>query len=330
MVHAPAEPRRARRPRPPRLAPARADARPLPGRRRASSSATASGRSTRSTATGEPTILLHADLVDHPLAALEAADPLSRASLPGGHVRRRAATAARTARPTPRPTPTTEFVAGRPGGHGCDRHGAGGDRRACRWAAHRVLLLAAEHPDRVGGAVFIGAAVPPRSTGTRAANPGRPASTTGVPTDEGWAQVQRHYWRRDFRGLPRVLLRRADLPEPHSTKPIEDASAGPSRPIRDPDPERVRRVAVAAASGARATSPRQGAPFAACPLPVAGRSTATDDHISRSRVGERLARAAPARRWSSSRAAATSRRLATGPGEPADPRLRARSSGATR
>ena len=29
-----------------------------------------------------------------------------------------------------------------------------------------------------------------------------------LDTDEGWAKYNRHYWLRDYRGLPRVLLRR--------------------------------------------------------------------------------------------------------------------------
>ncbi len=47
------------------------------------------------------------------------------------------------------------------------------------------------------------------------------ASTSELDTDEGWAKYNRHYWRARLRGLPRVLLR-ADVPEPHSTKQIED------------------------------------------------------------------------------------------------------------
>ncbi len=68
------------------------------------------------------------------------------------------------------------------------------------------LLLAATHPERVAGAVFIGPALP--------LAPPDPSVREGASFDdelevyEGWDKYNRHYWRRDYRGLPGILLRR--------------------------------------------------------------------------------------------------------------------------
>jgi pimeloyl-ACP methyl ester carboxylesterase len=43
-------------------------------------------------------------------------------------------------------------------------------------------------------------------------------------TDEGWAKWNLHYWRRDFRGFLEFFFSQ-QLPEPHSTKQIEDCVA---------------------------------------------------------------------------------------------------------
>ena len=43
-----------------------------------------------------------------------------------------------------------------------------------------------------------------------------------LPTDEGWAKVNRHYCRRDYPGFARFFFE-AITSEPHSTKQIEDA-----------------------------------------------------------------------------------------------------------
>jgi pimeloyl-ACP methyl ester carboxylesterase len=81
--------------------------------------------------------------------------------------------------------------------------------------AQRALLLAAGHPDRVTGAVFIGPAVP------LAAPPGdRPSHPWDekLGTDEGWAKYNRHYWLRDYRGFLEFFFSQM-FTEPHSTKP---------------------------------------------------------------------------------------------------------------
>jgi pimeloyl-ACP methyl ester carboxylesterase len=42
-----------------------------------------------------------------------------------------------------------------------------------------------------------------------------------LDTDEGWAKCNRHYWRRDYRGFLEFFFSQ-QIPEPHSTKQIED------------------------------------------------------------------------------------------------------------
>jgi pimeloyl-ACP methyl ester carboxylesterase len=83
----------------------------------------------------------------------------------------------------------------------------------------RSLILAAEHPERTLGAVFIGPAVPlaprpPERTITE-------RFEDVLDTDEGWAKYNRHYWLRDFRGFLEFFFSNV-FNEPHSTKPIED------------------------------------------------------------------------------------------------------------
>ena len=83
-----------------------------------------------------------------------------------------------------------------------------------RWA----LLLAAEHPTRVVGTVFIGPALP--------VSP-RPEALLFsffdkvLETDEGWAKYNRHYWKRDYPGFLEFFFSQCFV-EPHSTKQIED------------------------------------------------------------------------------------------------------------
>jgi pimeloyl-ACP methyl ester carboxylesterase/predicted glycosyltransferase len=84
--------------------------------------------------------------------------------------------------------------------------------------AQRALLLAAEHPDRVDGAVFIAPAVPFAAMAD--------ASTLDqwdeeLSTDEGWAKYNRYYWLRDYRAFLEFFFSQM-FTEPHSTKPTED------------------------------------------------------------------------------------------------------------
>ena len=84
--------------------------------------------------------------------------------------------------------------------------------------AQRALILAAEHPSRVSGAVFICPAVPlssPLEDRTR-----YPWDEV-LATDEGWAKDNLYYWLRDYRGFLDFFFSQM-FTEPHSTKPIED------------------------------------------------------------------------------------------------------------
>jgi pimeloyl-ACP methyl ester carboxylesterase/predicted glycosyltransferase len=84
--------------------------------------------------------------------------------------------------------------------------------------AQRALLLAAEHPDRVAGSVFIGPAVP---LAELPQDPPRYPWDEVLDTDEGWAKDNRHYWLRDYRGFLEFFFSQV-FTEPHSTKPAED------------------------------------------------------------------------------------------------------------
>jgi pimeloyl-ACP methyl ester carboxylesterase/predicted glycosyltransferase len=85
--------------------------------------------------------------------------------------------------------------------------------------AHRAAILAAEHPERVEAAVFIGPAWP----GGGEPLPERTVYSweEELGTDEGWAKYNKHYWLRDYPGFLEFFFSRF-FTEPHSTKPFED------------------------------------------------------------------------------------------------------------
>ena len=79
-------------------------------------------------------------------------------------------------------------------------------------------LLAADHPDRVSGAIFIGPAVP--------LAPSHPERTVHsfhdrLDTEDGWAKYNRHYWMEHHAEFLEFFFGRI-FTEPHSTKQIED------------------------------------------------------------------------------------------------------------
>ena len=86
--------------------------------------------------------------------------------------------------------------------------------------AQRGLLLAANHPERVQAAVFIGASYP----GGGEPLPERTVYSWAdeLDTDEGWAKHNHHFWLRDYRGYLEFFMPQI-FTQPHSTKPIEDA-----------------------------------------------------------------------------------------------------------
>ena len=84
--------------------------------------------------------------------------------------------------------------------------------------AQRGLILAAEHPNRVDGVVFICPAVP---LGGPVTGRGIHAWGERLDTEEGWAKYNRYHWLKDYRGFLEFFFSQM-FNEPHSTKPIED------------------------------------------------------------------------------------------------------------
>jgi pimeloyl-ACP methyl ester carboxylesterase/predicted glycosyltransferase len=86
--------------------------------------------------------------------------------------------------------------------------------------AERSLLIAAHHPDRVEGMVFIGPALP--------LPPGAPRASAErefvEPRDsyEGWGKFNSHYWLEHYEEFLEFFFAQA-FNEPHSTKHREDA-----------------------------------------------------------------------------------------------------------
>ncbi len=82
-----------------------------------------------------------------------------------------------------------------------------------------ALMLAASDPAAVLGVAAIAPFVPRLAS----SHPNYRQYPSDVPldTDEGWAKCNLHYWRRDYQGFLEFFFAQ-QLPEPHSTKQIED------------------------------------------------------------------------------------------------------------
>jgi len=91
--------------------------------------------------------------------------------------------------------------------------------------AQRLLLLVAEHPERIDGAVFVGAWFPASARSLRwrvMAHPRmRPMMFRRPPLARGWLKFNPAHWRRDYRDFAEWFIGR-NFTEPHSTKQIED------------------------------------------------------------------------------------------------------------
>ncbi|MGH2789262.1 MAG: alpha/beta fold hydrolase [Actinomycetota bacterium] len=87
--------------------------------------------------------------------------------------------------------------------------------------AQRALLLAADHPDRVSHAVFIGASLP-IAPGHEERMAALDWFDRALPTNEGWAKYNRHYWLKDYQDFLEYFFSQC-FTEPHSTKQIEDS-----------------------------------------------------------------------------------------------------------
>jgi pimeloyl-ACP methyl ester carboxylesterase/predicted glycosyltransferase len=87
----------------------------------------------------------------------------------------------------------------------------------------RGLILAAEYPERVDGAVFIG----PNFPGGGEVLPERRVCANFHEEHEAyeeWAKYNRNHWLSDYRDFVEFFVSRI-FTEPHSTKPIEDGIA---------------------------------------------------------------------------------------------------------
>jgi pimeloyl-ACP methyl ester carboxylesterase len=90
----------------------------------------------------------------------------------------------------------------------------------CGDSVWRAVRLAASDPDRVDGIVAFAVGVPRLSP----PHPNRSAVRFEevLPSYDGWARMNRHYWRTDYPGFARWFFE-AITTEPHSTKVIDDA-----------------------------------------------------------------------------------------------------------
>ncbi len=81
-----------------------------------------------------------------------------------------------------------------------------------------ATVLAADHPDRVTGVVYIAPSV-----GLAPNHPERDVYPLDEPleTEQGWAKYNTHYWRKDQRDFLEFFFAKC-FNEPHSTKQIED------------------------------------------------------------------------------------------------------------
>ena len=147
---------------------------------------------------------------------MEGADPyLSR------HFRVVSSTRAGTDAPTGRARRGVLVLGGHEGRTCGPRGDEGGDGAPGRALRRRRLRAHARRDGSGARARRCGdLALRPRLT------PGHPnyrryPSTEPLDTDEGWAKWNVHYWRRDFRGFLEFFFSQ-QLPEPHSTKQIED------------------------------------------------------------------------------------------------------------
>jgi pimeloyl-ACP methyl ester carboxylesterase len=144
--------------------------------------------------------------------------------------------------------------------------------------AQRALLLADAHPERVLGLAFIAPAlrlVPDHPMGGRYAR----LFEQELDTDEGWAKMNAHYWRRDYRTFLEFFFSTA-FSEPHSTKQIEDAVGWGL----ETDPETL--IATALADGLDERTTREIAARIRCPVLVIH---GVDDGIRPVAAGEELA-----------------------------------------
>lgn len=89
----------------------------------------------------------------------------------------------------------------------------------CSCGALWGTIVAADHPERVDGIVYISPAV---ALAPGHAIRGIHPFDEELDTDEGWAKYNSFFWARDYRGFLEFFFAQC-FNEPHSTKQIEDA-----------------------------------------------------------------------------------------------------------
>jgi pimeloyl-ACP methyl ester carboxylesterase len=141
--------------------------------------------------------------------------------------------------------------------------------------ARTLLSLAAEHPQRVLGAVFVAPSVVLRD---------RPPSTDFdrvLDTYDGWDKWNSNYWRQDHAGFARFFFDEV-FPEPHSTRSVEESVDW----ALESDPETLVSTMAVDRPHMTAEDTRRFAAGVACPcLVVHG----TDDRIIPLARGQELA-----------------------------------------
>jgi pimeloyl-ACP methyl ester carboxylesterase/UDP:flavonoid glycosyltransferase YjiC (YdhE family) len=151
-----------------------------------------------------------------------------------------------------------------------------------------ALRLAAEHPERVLGALFSGPAVSLHDPPPDAQSYDFDAE---LDTEVGWAKWNAPYWRRNWPGFVDFFMNQI-FTEPHSTKHVEDTigwglETDPETTIRTQEAIYLGTPGRAGSSLRRATVLTLAAQVRCPCLVVHG----TDDHIVPIASGERLAEA---------------------------------------
>jgi pimeloyl-ACP methyl ester carboxylesterase len=155
---------------------------------------------------------------------------------------------------------------------------------ALSMGAHRALLLATDHPERVAGAIFIAPALPIVAGYDRRAR--LKEFLARAPNDEGWNKYNAKYWRRRYSDFLEFFFGEC-FSEAHSTKPIEDAVSWGL----ETDPETLIRSTIRDGLNDRQTV-LERASRVRCPVLVIH---GTDDGIRDHAEGEELARVTGAR-----------------------------------
>jgi pimeloyl-ACP methyl ester carboxylesterase len=144
--------------------------------------------------------------------------------------------------------------------------------------AQRALLFADAHPERVLGMAFIAPSLAIAPGHSERAHYEKRFDQE-LDTEAGWAKMNAHYWRRDYRGFIEFFFANV-FTEPHSTKQIEDAVGWGL----ECDAETL--IATAISDGLEDDATREIAARVECPVLVIH---GEDDAIRPVAVGEALA-----------------------------------------